>query len=502
MNNCHYINNSVLDLQDIEEILNRKKKIALSEEAIANIQKARRYLDEKMQEDAQPIYGINTGFGSLCNVRIPSGNLSVLQENLVKSHASGTGDLVEHRVVRLMLLLKVQSLSYGNSGVSLDTVNRLIDFYNEDVLPVIYSQGSLGASGDLAPLAHLSLPLIGLGKVFFNGETREASEVLKEFQWEPVRLQSKEGLALLNGTQFMSAHAICALLDSCRLSAWADVIGALSVDAYDCNTAPFDELVHLVRPHIGQVRTAEKIRKVLQGSKIAQQIKKNVQDPYSFRCIPQVHGATKDTIDFVHKTFKTEINSVTDNPNIFVEADKVISGGNFHGQPLALGLDYLCIAISELGNISERRIYQLISGLRGPAFLVDAPGLNSGFMIPQYTAASIVSQNKQLCTPASVDSIVSSNGQEDHVSMGANAATKMLKVTENVETILAIELFNASQALSYREEKTSPCLEKLVEEFRKEVPLIRQDVVMSPLIQKAKEFLRAHDPDQILELSA
>ena len=491
MRDCHYISSSVLDIEEIREIIESKKTLALSEEAIYNIDKARKYLDNKMKENKTPIYGINTGFGSLCNVKISSENLTKLQENLVMSHACGTGEKVSKPIIRLMLLLKIQSLSYGNSGVSLETVNRLIDFYNEDVLPVVYSQGSLGASGDLAPLAHLSLPLIGKGEVYFEGKIISSEELLKKYGWKPITLRSKEGLALLNGTQFMSAHGVHALLQSNRLSMWADVIGALSVDAYDCNTSPFDELVHLVRPHRGQVKTAERIRKILAGSEIAKQVKQNVQDPYSFRCIPQVHGASKDTLDFVYKCFKTEINSVTDNPNIFVDADKIISGGNFHGQPLALALDYLAIAMAELGNISERRIYQLVSGLRGPAFLVDAPGLNSGFMIPQYTAASIVSQNKQLCSPASVDSIVSSNGQEDHVSMGANAATKLIKVVDNVSTVLAIELYNASQALSYRGPfKTSPVLQKLIADFRKEVPLVKEDVVMAPFIQKAKKFLK------------
>ncbi len=494
MKDCHYISSSVLGLEEIQEIIDAQKMLALSEEAIYNIGKARKYLDKKIKSDQAPIYGINTGFGSLCNVRISSENLTQLQENLVMSHACGTGEKISKPIIRLMLLLKIQSLGYGHSGVSLKTVNRLIDFYNEDVLPVVYAQGSLGASGDLAPLAHLSLPLIGKGEVYHDGKIFPAHEILKKYGWEPIVLQSKEGLALLNGTQFMSAHGIYALLESNRLSLWADVIGALSVDAFNCNLSPFDELVHLVRPHKGQVKTAERIRKILEGSEIAAQTKENVQDPYSFRCIPQVHGATKDTIDFVYQCFKTEINSVTDNPNIFVDVNKIISGGNFHGQPLALPLDYLAIAMSELGSISERRIYQLVSGSRGPAFLVDAPGLNSGFMIPQYTAASIVSQNKQLCTPASVDSIVSSNGQEDHVSMGANAATKLIRVLENVSTILAIELYNASQALSYQKEhKTSDFLQDLVIEFRKEVPLVREDVVMAPFIQKSKKFLKDYD---------
>ena len=493
MRDCHYISSSILHLEEIQDILKNNKCLALSEEAVANIEKARKYLNDKMKENTSPVYGINTGFGSLCNVKISSENLTQLQENLVMSHACGTGDKVSKPIIRLMLLLKIQSLSYGHSGVSLETVTRLIDFFNEDILPVVYSQGSLGASGDLAPLAHLSLPLIGKGEVYYADTILPAEKILNKFSWEPVVLQSKEGLALLNGTQFMSGHGIYALLKAFKLSLWADVIGALSVDAFDCNMSPFDELVHMVRPHRGQVKTADRIRRFLEGSEIAAQSKQNVQDPYSFRCIPQVHGATKDTLDFVHKSFKTEINSVTDNPNIFVDADKIISGGNFHGQPLALALDYLAIAMSELGNISERRIYQMVSGLRGPAFLVDAPGLNSGFMIPQYTAASIVSQNKQLCTPASIDSIVSSNGQEDHVSMGANAATKLIKVLDNVESILAIELFNASQALSYRGGyKTSEFLEQLVADYRIEVPLVKEDVVMAPFIQKSRNFLEEY----------
>ncbi|HET8854770.1 MAG TPA: aromatic amino acid ammonia-lyase, partial [Salinimicrobium sp.] len=383
--------------------------------------------------------------------------------------------------------------------VAIETVYRLIEFYNNDILPVVYSQGSLGASGDLAPLAHLSLPLIGKGEVYNKGEIIPAEKVLQEKGWKPLKLRSKEGLALLNGTQFMSAHGIYALLESCRLSYWADVIGALSVDAFDCNMSPFDEAVHLIRPHRGQIKTAERIREFLSGSEIGKQQKENVQDPYSFRCIPQVHGASKDAISFVRKTFKTEINSVTDNPNIFVETDTVISAGNFHGQPLALALDYLAIAMAELGSISERRIFQLVSGQRGPAFLVDAPGLNSGFMIPQYTAASIVSQNKQYANPSSTDSIVSSNGQEDHVSMGANSATKIIKVLDNVATILAIELFNASQALSYRKaHKTSDFLEKLIEEYRKQVPLLKNDAVMAPFIEKSKKFLEEFPIDQDL----
>lgn len=501
MQTHHYISSAVLDLEVIYDILKSGKKLELSDEAHLNIEKSRKYLNNKIKESDKPVYGINTGFGALCNVKITTEKLTELQENLVRSHACGTGELVSRPVVKLMLLLKIQSLSYGNSGVSLETVERLIDFFNNDIFPLVYEQGSLGASGDLAPLAHLALPLIGDGEVFYQDEILSGEELLKRMNWEPVKLQSKEGLALLNGTQFMSAHAVYALLKAYKLSYMADLIGAISIDAFDCNLSPFDELVHLVRPHRGQIKTAERIRDFLEGSEIAKSEKENVQDPYSFRCIPQVHGASKDTLSFVRKTIKTEINSVTDNPNIFIEADKIISGGNFHGQPLALGLDYLAIALSELANISERRTYQLVSGLRGlPTFLIENPGLNSGFMIPQYTAASIVSQNKQLSAPASVDSIVSSNGQEDHVSMGANSATKLLKVVENLNTVLAIELFNASQAIHFREPaKTSRKLDDILKAFREEVPVLTEDVTMAPFIRKAKNFIENFETEDFLD---
>ena len=407
METIHYISSDLLSIEMINEIVFQGKQLALSEEAIVNIEKCRKYLDDKMKSNSEPIYGINTGFGSLCNVKISNENLSKLQENLVKSHACGTGEEVPHEIVKIMLLLKIQSLSYGHSGVQLVTVQRLIDFYNNDIFPVIYTQGSLGASGDLAPLAHLSLPLIGEGEVFLDGFRQPAAKVLEKFGWEPIVLQSKEGLALLNGTQFMSAYGVYCLIKAEKISYFADVIGALSLEGFDGRIEPFTDLIHLVRPHKGQVQTAERMRDFLEDSEIIAQPKAHVQDPYSFRCIPQVHGASKDAIDYVKKVFRTEINSVTDNPNVFVGEDLILSGGNFHGQPLALALDFLGIALSELGSISERRTYQLISGLRGlPAFLVNDPGLNSGFMIPQYTAASIASQNKQLATPASIDSIV------------------------------------------------------------------------------------------------
>lgn len=493
METTHYISSDLLSIDMINEIVFQGKQLALSEEAIVNIEKCRKYLDDKMKSNSDPIYGINTGFGSLCNVKISNENLSKLQENLVKSHACGTGEEVPHEIVKIMLLLKIQSLSYGHSGVQLVTVQRLIDFYNNDIFPVIYTQGSLGASGDLAPLAHLSLPLLGEGEVYLDGFRQPSAKVLAKFGWEPIVLQSKEGLALLNGTQFMSAYGVYCLIKAEKISYLADVIGAVSLEGFDGRIEPFTDLIHLVRPHKGQVQTAERMRDLLEDSEIIAQSKVHVQDPYSFRCIPQVHGASKDTIDYVKKVFRTEINSVTDNPNIFVGEDLIISGGNFHGQPLALALDFLGIALSELGSISERRTYQLISGLRGlPAFLVNDPGLNSGFMIPQYTAASIASQNKQLATPASIDSIVSSNGQEDHVSMGANAATKTLRIVENVERILGIELLNGSQALEFRRPlQSSEFIESFVKSYREEVPFVSEDRILHYDIEKSVAFLNS-----------
>lgn len=478
-------------LSDIHFIIDNNCQLELSSNAIKNINDCRTYLDQKVKNHPEPIYGINTGFGSLCNVSIPESDIEKLQENLVMSHACGMGDEVPQEIVKLMLLLKIRALCYGKSGVQLSTVERLLFFYNKSIIPIVYQLGSLGASGDLAPLAHLSLPLLGLGEVYYQNKKQNAADVLKTLNTQPIKLKSKEGLALLNGTQFMSAYGIYCLIKVGRLNVWADTIGAISLDAFDGRLDPFKEHLHTIRPHQGQLQTSLFFRTILKGSEIITQHKKHVQDPYSFRCIPQVHGATKDTYNYVKSVFETEINSVTDNPTIFPENDEIISGGNFHGQPLALALDFLCIAISELGSISERRTYQLIAGLRNlPAFLIAKPGVDSGFMIPQYTAASIVSQNKQLCTPASADSIVSSNGQEDHVSMGANAATKCFKVIENVERIIAIELMNAVQAIEFKRPlKTSPALENIIEIFRKDVAFIENDKVMYKELEKSRQFV-------------
>ena len=488
----HFISSARLTLERIKEIIDNNEQLALSPESIAAIEKCRKYLDSKMEDIDRPIYGVTTGFGSLYNITIPAEDLSQLQHNLVMSHACGTGETVRPEIVKIMLLLKAQSLSYGHSGAQLITVQRLVDMFNHDILPVVYQQGSLGASGDLAPLAHMCLPLIGLGEVLYQGKVRPSTEVWAEMGWEPIRLQSKEGLALLNGTQFMSAHAVWSILKAIRLSKWADLIGAMSLDAYDGRIEPFLPLTHLLRPHVGQIDTGKRFMEILEGSELIRRPKEHVQDPYSFRCIPQVHGAVKDNIRYVESVIENEINSATDNPNVFPDEDMIISAGNFHGEPIAIPMDTLAIALSELANISERRIFRLISGQRNlPKFLVAKPGLNSGFMIPQYTAASIVSQNKGLCWPASCDSIPSSQGQEDHVSMGSNSATKLVRVADNVETVLAIELFNAAQALEFRRPvHSSPLLERIFSDFRQMVPFIENDQYMHPLIEASVRFIK------------
>jgi histidine ammonia-lyase len=487
-----YITPDEISLAQLEEIVDSSKKIQLSDKSKKAVQKCFDYLQEKMAEGDAPIYGINTGFGSLCNTKINKEDLTKLQENLVKSHACGMGEEVPEEVVKYILYLKIRGMAYGHSGVSVELIERLVQLYNENALPVIFQQGSLGASGDLAPLAHLSLPLLGIGNINHNGNKKSADDFLKELRLSPLKLQAKEGLALLNGTQFMSGYGSYLSIRMNKLSYWADVIGAISLEAFDGRIEPFDELIHSVRSHAGQKSTARFFRKILDESEMITSEKTAVQDPYSFRCIPQVHGASKDMLDYINGVFEREINSVTDNPTIFPEADQIISGGNFHGQPLAVALDMMCIAAAELASISERRIYKLNSGQRGlPVFLTPAAGLNSGFMIPHYVAASMVSQNKQLCTPASVDTIDSSNGQEDHVSMGANAATKAYRVVENLEKILAIELMNAAQAIEFRRpKKSSPFIENILAEYRKVVPFVKEDVYMHEQMEDSRKFLK------------
>jgi len=488
--NMHQITSEHLSIEKVKEIIFSNTVVELSDLAKSKIQKCRDFLNSNnITKDVH--YGINTGFGSLCNTVIDDKNLSKLQRNLVISHACGLGEEVPKEIIKLMMLLKVQGVSYGHSGVQLITVQRLLDFYNNDIIPVVYQQGSLGASGDLAPLAHLALPLLGEGEVYFKGVKMHSSTMLTEMGWSVITLQSKEGLALLNGTQFMSAYGVWNVIQAEKLSFAADIVGAISLEGFDGRINPFNANVNEIRNQLGQIVTAEVFRNILNGSEIIAQTKEHVQDPYSFRCIPQVHGASKDTIAHVKAIVEREINAVTDNPTIFPETGEIVSAGNFHGQPLAIVADLLAIGLAELGSISERRTYQLIGGNRKlPAFLVKNPGLNSGFMIPQYAAASVVSQNKQLCTPASVDSIESSNGQEDHVSMGANAATKCFRVVENLKKILAIELFNGTQALEFRRPlKSSEMLENIVTNYRKVVPMVEDDKYMHPEIKKSITFI-------------
>jgi len=485
-----------ISLENIKKI--SSGNIGLSAIGLEKISRNRTYLDNKLK-DGSTFYGINTGFGSLCNVRIKNEELALLQENLVCSHACGMGDEVPEEIVRLMLLLKVHGLSQGYSGVRTEIVQRLVDFYNEGIHPVVYELGSLGASGDLAPLAHLCLPLFGKGMVNYKGKRMPAAAALQNAGLQPISLAAKEGLALLNGTQFMSSYNVWSLIKAKNLLVWADIIGALSADAFLAKDEPFKHPIHRVRPHKGQITTAQRIMGLLKDSELQQLHKEQVQDPYSFRCMPQVHGATKDVVDTVANVLETEINSVTDNPIVFHDEDAIMSGGNFHGQTLALHADFLAIAMAELANISERRTYLLVSGQRGLSpFLAPNAGLNSGFMIAQYAAAAIVSQNKQYCTPASVDSIVSSNGQEDHVSMGANAATKLLKVIKNVQRVLAIELLTAAQAMNMRRpHKTSPVLERVWTDLREVATFMENDDILHDKMIAAEQFLEKDAMDYL-----
>jgi histidine ammonia-lyase len=492
MSAAHYISPDTLSLKDISEILIQQKKLALSDESKSRIQHCRQYLEQKISGNDALIYGINTGFGSLCDVRISEHDIEALQANLILSHACGMGDEVPEEIVRIMLLLKIQGLSFGHSAITLEVIERMIFFYNNDVLPVVFQQGSLGASGDLAPLAHLGLPLMGEGEVRFQGSRISAQTAMKVLDIQPLTLKAKEALAILNGTEFSCAYSTWCLLQAERLLSQAQLNTAIGIDAFQCRLSPFDELLHQIRPHKGQLRTAEIIRDLLENSELSKRNKVAVQDPYSFRCVPQVHGASYDALVYITNAVHTEINSVTDNPSVFPDEDMILSGGNFHAQPLALPLDLLAIALSELGNISERRVFQLISGKRGlPDFLTPNPGLHSGLMIPQYTAASIVSQNKQLCTPASVDSIVSCNGQEDHVSMAANAATKCYRVVQNVERLLAIEFMTATQALEFRRPaQSAPFIETVIAQYRAYVPVLHQDRILSVDMHETVDFLR------------
>ena len=431
----------------------------------------------------------------MASTRISKSELGELQRRILLSHACGVGELVPEAIVRAMLLTKSMSLSKGHSGVALTTVERLLAMRNHGVLPVVPSQGSLGASGDLAPLAHLVLPLIGEGEVIFEGERMPSARALERLNWAPLDLGAKEGLALINGTQLMLSYGLLALRRAERLANWADALAAWSLEAWHGRSEPFDERIHRVRNASGAVIVSSNVRNWIAGSVQQMEQRTQVQDPYSFRCVPQVHGASRDSMEHVRSVLEAELNAVTDNPLIFPDDDLILSGGNFHGQPLALVLESLGLAVHEWASISERRIFKLMSGRNGlPPFLAANPGLNSGLMIPQYTAASLVSQNKQLTTPAAADTIDSSNGQEDHVSMGANGALKLWRILDNAEQVLAIECLAASTAMDLRGTAgMAPALAALQESLRKRVPFQSEDVWLAPVMAEVKAWMDSQD---------
>ena len=455
-----------------------------------------REIVEQALQDGKVYYGINTGFGVLAQQRVADDQLETLQRNLILSHAVGVGELVPKEISRLMLLLKILALGLGYSGVSRTTFERLLLFAERDLVPAIPSRGSVGASGDLAPLAHMALPLIGQGAFWeeAGSSTRPAAEVLAAHDLEPITLQPKDGLSLINGTQLMSAYAAFVLERAIHLATAADVLAAMSLEALQGSIRPFDERIHAIRPHQGQQQVAQNIRALLADSEILESHRNcgKVQDPYCLRCVPQVHGASRDALAHACTIVETEINAVTDNPLVFQDGD-IVSGGNFHGQPLALVLDYAAIALAELASISERRTYLLLAGHDGlPTLLMKQTGINSGFMIPQYTAAALVSENKGLCHPASVDSIPTSLGQEDHVSMGSIGAVKLLRVLHNVEHVLAIELFTAAQALDYRLPlRPGRGVEVAHEYLRARVPHYEQDALFSDGIATCLDIIRS-----------
>ena len=489
-----------LTLPELFRLREQTGKLSLSEAVWNEIRLSRSFLEDKIQTSEKPIYGINTGFGELCREEISPENLDQLQINLVRSHACGAGRPVPRQIARTMLLLKIIGFRTGHSAASPELVQALLDFYNAGGCPVVYEQGSLGASGDLVPLAHMTLPLLGEGEVWLNDAVVPAAGFLNQAGLQPYRLRAKEGLAMLNGTQFMLAYGLESLKRSRKLFDNGLVAFALSLDAFEGRMDFLFEGIHRIRRQSGQERVAAALRELRKNSSLAASEKKQVQDPYSLRCLPQVLGASLDAIDYAAGIFERELNAITDNPLVFREENRVVSGGNFHGQPMALTMDFLAISVAEVANIAERLMYKLISGERGlPVFLTKNAGLESGFMIPQYSAAALVSQNKQLATPASVDSIVSSNGQEDHVSMGANAGLKLLQVVENTEAVLGILLLAAAQAMDFRRpERSSAILEKVHSDFRRVVAFRESDAYFKPDMDAALNFIRNYPLDQVI----
>ncbi|MBS1622025.1 MAG: histidine ammonia-lyase [Bacteroidetes bacterium] len=470
-----------------------KLKAVLSDNAIKKIKAGEQFVSS-IVENKKTVYGVNTGFGILANTKISEADTVTLQHKILQSHSVGVGDAIPSDIAKIMLITKVHALAKGFSGVKLETLERIIWHIENNVIPVVPERGSVGASGDLAPLAHLFLPLIGLGKVFYKNKEQETSSVLKLFSVSPIQLGPKEGLALINGTQFILSYAVKCIQRMHNCLEAADIIGAMSLEALTGTKAPFDERLHELRPFTGSKLVAQRLRILLKDSAIMQSHVDcgRVQDPYSLRCMPQVHGASRNAWLHLKDLAETELNSVTDNPIIF-SAEDTISGGNFHGQPLALPLDYCCFAAAEIGNISDRRCYLLLEGKWGlPLLLMKNVGLNSGFMIPQYTTAALVTENKTLCFPASADSIPTSLGQEDHVSMGSISGRKLHKVLDNLEFILAIELMTACQAIEFRHPfKSSPILEFAHEHVRKFVSFAEEDRIFADDINKVNSMI--HD---------
>ena len=491
------IDGKSLRLATVAKLLESGAPIELAGEALEAVEKSRKIVQ---QQAAGPkaLYGINTGFGALAHQQIPAKDLERLQQNLILSHAVGAGEEVPPEIVALILLFKANGLAVGLSGVRPIILEYLIRFYNEGVYPIVYTKGSLGASGDLAPLAHLTLPMIGLGEVHYHGAKVPSARALKQLGLSPLRLEAKEGLALINGTQFMTAYAAHCLIRIQQLLVTADVVAAMTLESIRGSAAPFDPRVHAARPHPGQIRVAARMRQLLRDSQILPSHIDcpKVQDPYSIRCVPQVHGAAWEVFEHARQVIDRELNSATDNPLVLENGD-IVSGGNFHGELLAFVSDYLAIATAEIASISERRLFLLLGGdtlgdIKLPKLLMKDTGLNSGFMLPQYLAAALVSENKVFAHPASVDSIPSSLGQEDHVSMGATSATKLLEVVKNAETVLAIELMSAAQALDFIHPlKAGAGVEAVHSEFRKHISFAESDRLFHDDIQVALRFLRS-----------
>lgn len=487
----HHLSLGYYTLQDLRHLVETKPVLKLEPEVAEKIEAGARFVQDKAEQDIY-VYGVNTGFGSLCETRVAPDEVELLQYNHVVSHACGVGEPAPEVITRLTMLIKLLTFRTGHTGVSVATVNRLLDFWNNDVIPAIPRKGTVGASGDLSPLAHMALPLLGLGKVFFRGQVVESRHALEEMGWQPLRLKAKEGLALTNGVQYINAYAAHALVQAGELVDSADLIAALSIQAFSCSRTFYQALYHETSLHEDRRVVAANLRRLLEDSNhyALPTCNQSKQDPYSFRCIPQVHGAIRQAYNFARGTIEKECNGVSDNPLFFPEQDEILFGGNLHGESTAMCLDFLAIALSELSNISERRTYQLLSGQRGlPSFLVKHPGLNSGFMIPQYTSAALLNENKVLCTPASIDTIPTCQLQEDHVSMGGTSAYKLCQIVENSEYILAIELLTAAQAVHFNKElRLSAATAEVFEELRQNIAFLERDRVMSDDMERSRDL--------------